>query len=82
VELIGESEYMISEAGCVGVMFFDPQIGFMIQEAIQNVGSVAQGLPVLTHRCFFERLSGENTSGTKFFASKEQSGDSVFPNGK
>jgi hypothetical protein len=32
-------------------------------------------------KAFRERLSWESTSGTKFLPPKEQSGDSVFPNG-
>jgi Tn3 transposase DDE domain len=32
---------MIREASCVGVVLFDPEVGFMIEQAIQHVGRVA-----------------------------------------
>ena len=32
---------MIGEAGCVCVMLFDPQVGFMVEQAVQDVGRVA-----------------------------------------
>ena len=38
-----ESEYMIGEASCVCVMLFDPQVGFMVEQAVQHVGRVANG---------------------------------------
>ena len=31
---------MVGEAGCIGVMFFDPQIGFMVKQPIENIGGV------------------------------------------
>ena len=32
---------MIGEASCIGVMLFDPQVGFMVEQAVQHVGRVA-----------------------------------------
>ena len=36
-----ESEDMVREAGGVGVMLLDPQVGFMMQQPIENVGGVS-----------------------------------------
>ena len=40
-EQMHEGEDMVREAGGVGVMLLDPQIGFMVQQPIEDVGGVA-----------------------------------------
>ena len=34
------SKDVVGEAGGVGVMLFDPQVGFVIEQAVQHVGGV------------------------------------------
>ena len=34
---------MIGEPGGVGVMLFDPQIGFVIQQAVEHMGGIPHG---------------------------------------
>jgi len=38
---VHQSEHMVREAGRVGVVFFDPQIGFMVEQAVEDVGGIA-----------------------------------------
>jgi hypothetical protein len=38
-----QGENVIGESGGVGVMLFDPQIGFVIQQPIEHVGGVPYG---------------------------------------
>ena len=40
-EQMHEGEDMVREAGGVGVMLLDPQVGFMMQQAVENVGGVS-----------------------------------------
>ena len=36
-----ESEDMVGEAGCIGLMLLDPQIGFMMKQSIEDIGEVS-----------------------------------------
>ena len=38
-----ESEDVIGEAGGVGVVFFDPQFGLVIEQAIEHMRRIANG---------------------------------------
>lgn len=40
-EQMHQAEHMVGEAGRVGVVFLDPQVGLVIQQAVQDVGGVA-----------------------------------------
>ena len=40
-EQVHESEDMVREAGCVGVMLLDPQAGLMVKQPVEDVGGVA-----------------------------------------
>lgn len=36
-----QSEDMVGEAGCIGVLLLAPQIGFMMKQFIEDVGGVS-----------------------------------------
>lgn len=45
-----EAEHVVGEAGRIGVVLLDPQVGLVIQQAIQDVGGVAhRGVDSLAH---------------------------------
>ena len=37
-EQVAKGKYVISEARRVGIVFFDSQIGFVVKQAIKNMG--------------------------------------------
>ena len=40
-ERMHEGEDMVGEAGRVGVMLLDPQVGFMVKQSVEDVGGVS-----------------------------------------
>src|SRR5450755_233485 len=40
---MAEREYMIGKASGVGVMLFDPKLGFLIEQPIEYIGRIASG---------------------------------------
>ena len=42
-EQVAQAEDVIGEAGGVGEMLFDAQLGFVIEQAVENMGGVANG---------------------------------------
>jgi hypothetical protein len=38
---VHQGKHMVGEAGRVRIAFFDPQIGFRIEQAVQHIGGIA-----------------------------------------